>query len=480
MHASSPIAAARIAVRTTAPPPAAPQPPGRRTAGRRRGLSAALTLAAAATVLGTVAGPAAAAAPVPTVSPLPAASPVPAAAGTVGERATAVLPAPTGPFPVGTSSLRLADPGRPDPWHPERTRELMISLWYPAAGAPGPRAPQMTPSAAGHFGTPRGAGSFNYGLPPGRTDWSATRTHARQDAPALRAGGPHPVLLYSAGLGDPRTWNTGLVEDLASRGYVVVTVDHTYEASEVEFPGGRLAESVFPDLAGLQDPAAIDAVLRKAVQSRVDDVRLVLDRLTALRAGDGPVIGSADGALPAGLAGVLDLDRVGMAGHSAGGFTAAQAIHDDPRIKAGVNLDGTMEFPLPDSTGSTFGSAARDGLDVPFLLMGTDNPDSGGHQQQPSWEAFWQHTRGWHADVTLAGSRHGSYTDAEPLLPQLARQDAAPAATVTDDIGTVRPERAVAATRAYVASFFDRWLRGRDDHLLDGPSARFPEMRWVP
>ncbi|MCX5214786.1 esterase [Kitasatospora sp. NBC_00240] len=472
MHAAPPTAAPP----TAAPPTAAPRnaaPPlavspstaGPYLTGRRRGLAVALTLAAAATLLGAVAGPAAAAAP----------------AG-VG-LATAVLPAPTGPFPVGTASLRLADPGRPDPWRPERTRELMISFWYPATGAPALRAPQMAPLAAAHFGTPRGAGSFNYGLPPGRTDWSATRTHARQGVPALRAGGPRPVLLYSAGLGDPRTWNTGLVEDLASRGYVVVTVDHTYEASEVEFPGGRLAESVFPDLAGLQDPAAIDAVLRKAMRSRVDDVRLVLDRLTALRTGDRAVEGPGGwggGALPAGLSGVLDLDRVGMVGHSAGGFTAAQAVHDDPRIKAGANLDGTMEFPLPDSTGSPFGTAAQDGLDAPFLLMGTDAPDSGGHQQQPSWEAFWQHTRGWHADVTLTGSRHGSYTDAESLLPQLARQDAAPAATVTDDIGTVRPERAVAATRAYLASFFDRWLRGRDDHLLDGPSAGFPEMRYVP
>ncbi|MFF3782747.1 hypothetical protein [Streptomyces sp. NPDC001933] len=36
--------------------------------------------------------------------------------------------------------------------------------------------------------------------------------------------------------------------------------------------------------------------------------------------------------------------------------------------------------------------------------------------------------------------------------------------------------RALAANRAYVVSFFGRWLRGHDDHLLDGPSERFPEM----
>ncbi len=53
-----------------------------------------------------------------------------------------------------------------------------------------------------------------------------------------------------------------------------------------------------------------------------------------------------------------------------------------------------------------------------------------------------------------------------------------PEDVVRADIGDVRPERAVLATRAYVGSFLDRWLRGHDDRLLDGPSALFPEMRF--
>ena len=43
------------------------------------------------------------------------------------------LPAPTGHRRIGTVSLHLVDPSRPDPWVPsERVRELMIQLWYPA------------------------------------------------------------------------------------------------------------------------------------------------------------------------------------------------------------------------------------------------------------------------------------------------------------------------------------------------------------
>ncbi len=399
-----------------------------------------------------------------------AAVPAGAAPAVAERQARAGLPQPTGPYAIGTTALRLVDRGRPDPWQPERARELMISLWYPATRpAHGDeRARYMEPNAAEHFGGPDGAGVFNYRTDPGRTDWSGVRTHALRDAPALPAARPRPVVLYSAGLGDPRTWGTGLVEDLVSRGYVVVTVDHPYDASEVAFPDGRLATSVLPGLAG-QPGLDIGALLRKALDARVADTRFVLDELTALR---------TDRRLPAALAGSLDLDRIGMVGHSAGGFTAAQTMHDDPRIKAGVNLDGQLHFPGPDGTGVHLSSVAEDGLDRPFLLMGTQSEDSGAYRGQPGWAAFWQHTRGWKADVTLLGSRHGSYTDAQSLLPQLVRQGAVPEEAVRGDIGDVRPERAVPATRAYVGSFLDRWLRGHDDHLLDGPSPRFPEMRF--
>ncbi|MFG3052476.1 alpha/beta hydrolase family protein [Kitasatospora sp. NPDC048239] len=419
--------------------------------GQRIGIAA---LMAATAVLGVAAAPAALAAP-----------------GVEQRQAQAWLPQPTGPYPVGTTALHLVDTGRQDPWKPALVRDLMVSFWYPTTrpARGDERARYMEPRAAAHFGGKDGASSFNYQVEPGRTDWSGIRTHARQDAPVLPGGAPRPVVLYSAGLGDPRTWGTGLVEDLASRGYVVVTVDHTYDASEVAFPDGGLADSVLWSMFGQPD-LDIGAVLRKALQARVDDTRFVLDRLADLR---------TDGCLPAGLGASLDLGRIGMVGHSGGGSTAVQTMHDDPRIKAGVNMDGQLHFPGPDGSGVYLTSVAEDGLDRPFLLMGSQSPDSGDYHRQPGWAALWQHSRGWHADVTLTGSRHGSYTDAQSLLPQLARQGAVSADVLAGDVGEIRPERAVLATRAYVASFFDRWLRGHDDHLLDGPSPRFPEMEFA-
>jgi hypothetical protein len=101
--------------------------------------------------------------------------------------------------------------------------------------------------------------------------------------------------------------------------------------------------------------------------------------------------------------------------------------------------------------------------------MGSSGRDAGDIHSEASWASFWLHQRGWKADITLKDSQHGSFTDAEALLPHLAGE--VPAATLTDAVGAGDPRRAFAADRALVDSFFDRFLKGCDDHLLDGRGA---------
>ncbi|WP_398947619.1 alpha/beta hydrolase family protein [Streptomyces sp. BK340] len=368
------------------------------------------------------------------------------------------LPAPTGRFQVGEVTLHLADTSRHDPWQEGRnSRELMVGVYYPTTRAAGrPAAPYMLPRAAAHFDSVTADDYLGMGLPAGQADWAATVTHASQGAPVADAGGKRPVLIYSPGLGEPRTWGTTLVTDLAGRGYVVVTIDNTYESPEVEFPDGSLATMVTPG-----DP---DAFIRKALRVRNTDTGFVLDRLGLLNAGLNPDVD--DHPLPCGLAGALDLTKVGMFGHSLGGTAAATAMDADPRITAGIDMDGNLT-----NFDGTLMPVAEHGLTRPFLLMGKDGPTDTG----PGWTAFRAHTPGWNRQLRLRGAEHASFTDAEALLPQLGL----PAATLTQDIGTIDPATAVRTDEAYVSAFFDRWLRGRHDHLLDAPSPRYPAMEFV-
>lgn len=419
----------------------APSPPaGSAPALSRRRLARLGASAALALTTGTIA-PAAA-----TPRRTPAAPrPTPAAL---------TLPAPTGPYPVGTVSLRLVDDTRPDPWVAGQPyRELMVSVRYPARDAAGhPLAPHMTPGAAAGFDQLNGLG-----VPKGRVDWAATPSHAHEGAPVDRRGGRLPVVLYSPGAGDPRTLGTTLTDELASRGYAVVTIDHTYDAAAVEFPGGRVERSRLPEeFAEAQRTGRVTELLRKAVAVRVADTRFVLDRLEPLAAGRNP---DADGRpLPPGLRGAPDLRTTGMLGHSAGGFTAAQTLHDDRRIDAAVNMDGVLGYVQRDDDPAHPATAATDGVHRPLLLMGREGHD---HRTDPSWGALWRNSTGPLRERTLTGGRHASFTDAEALLPQIARRLGLPGRTVTDTIGTADPDWAIAAQRAWVSAFFDRRLRGR-------------------
>lgn len=404
-------------------------------------------------------------------------SAAPKAQPRAGALARLTLPAPTGPYPVGTVNLHLVDHSRANPWAATPSyRELMVSLWYPAANVHRyPLAPQMSPGAAAHFGSTDGAGTGLYRIPADSVDFAATRTSAHTGAPVARHRRPFPVVLYSPGAGDPRTWETTQVQDLASRGYLVVTIDHPYDASEVEFPDGRVVAGVLPQLfQQAQQPSEAQALAAKIFDVRIADTRFVLDQLTALDHGTNP--DAEHKPLPAGVTGALDLRRTGMFGVSAGGMTALQSMDDDPRIKAAVDLDGNIESPLlPDAL--KLWPVASHGLDRPFMLVGDPSVD---HHQTPSWKLLWDNSTGWHVDLHLTGAKsEDSYKDNVPLIPQIARQLGLPDSFVTHDIGNIDPAQAVHTQEAFLAAFFDKWLRGGDGHVLDGPSPHLPGVTFV-
>ncbi len=145
------------------------------------------------------------------------------------------------------------------------------------------------------------------------------RTHAREGAPGRSPGWPAAGGVVLAGAGDPRTWGTGLVEELASRGYVVITIDHTHEAPGVWFPDGTVTdnEPVLDAFAEAVENGTVPTLLEKMLRTRIDDARVVVDRL---------------GELPLGLSSVVDPRRVGMFGQSAGGITAASTMFEDRRL----------------------------------------------------------------------------------------------------------------------------------------------------
>ncbi|MEV6912233.1 lipase [Amycolatopsis sp. NPDC051071] len=394
------------------------------------------------------------------------------------EQAKLAVPALTGQYDIGTTDLHLVDQARPDPWKPERRRELMVTVTYPADRfADGPRAPWVSP-AMGAVVDQGLASEDSLGLPAGSIDWTSAKRRAEVGVPTA-PGAPKPVVLFSPGFGGPRETYTALVDDLASRGYVVVSLSHTFESAAVEFPGGRLETALSPEFT--------PEFMKKALDVRVGDSRFVLDQLAKITRGQNP--DAENRPLPRGLGWSLDLSKVGAYGHSYGGFTAGETMVHDRRVDAGINLDGAMATASGNPPGSAYipGEVTKRGLDRPFMLMGAEGVDETGKPLQHthrtpefdrSWADFWANQRGWKRDLLLSGgSTHMAYSDLQTVVPQLGSR-VTPEKRVAA-IGTIDPRRSLAAQRDYVGAFFDLHLKGRDRHLFDGESPLHPNIDFI-
>ncbi|MFI9719654.1 alpha/beta hydrolase [Streptomyces sp. NPDC052396] len=361
------------------------------------------------------------------------------------EGRTLRLPPPTGPCPLGVTTLYLVDRRRRDPWDGSPMREVMVSVFYPALSTHGhPVTRQLTPQAVPHF---QDIDVPVHGLPVSGVDWAATRTHAHLGAPARPER--RPVLLYSPGGGDPRTLGTSLAEELAGHGRVVVTVDHPGDGSEVEFPVPRKGRKLVRDTILRADPRDDPRLFRALIDIRIADLRFVLDQLAELAAGRNP--DAAGRPLPKHLGRALDLRRVGVYGHSAGGTAVAEVMHRDRRVAAAVNLEGYLDQP----SGELF-PVARDGADRPLLLLGTDGFQ--GRPYESSWAATLAHSHGHAGRDRLGHARHWVFTDYAALAPQLQAAGLMSPESRDRLVGTVDPARSVPAVRDRLGAFFARHL----------------------
>ncbi|MFD7826224.1 alpha/beta hydrolase family protein [Kitasatospora sp. NPDC059803] len=396
---------------------------------RNRRISAVAVLALAALVTGTGAGFAATTTPSATPVATHALDTAPATATAPTRSFQGTLPAPTGPYAAGEDVIHLTDESRPDPWVPSSgPRQLTVTMVYPAVPGTGTPAPYMSLAEAAGVIQQRKLPA-SYGVTA--QNLSGVTTHAFDGARPQR--GKHPLVVLSPAYEDPRMTLTSLATDLASHGYVVALVGHTYEDS-----GETLANGQTPPCAICDDPKTLD--FDSVAASRALDVSFVIDRLT-----------HGNTAWP--LAHLIDKHEIGMAGHSIGGAAAAATMIADPRVRAGVNMDGSFHpAPMPGQ------------INRPLLMLGTaDNHPVGGHDT--SWGQAWAALGGYKKWLTVAGADHFSFADLDLLLEQ--------AGFPTPPLS---PERGVAITREYVAAFFDQTLKGIDSPLLDGPSPNNPEV----
>ncbi len=353
-----------------------------------------------------------------------------------------VMPALTGPYAVGTTSLRLIDSTRAEVFTdaPDDKRTLMVQIWYPtdapanAVRAPWlPRADVMAPAIAAWVRLPSFA--FNHA--------GLVRGNSVADAPLSPSQAAYPVLLYSHGWGGFRQINATQNEALASHGYVVVSIDHPYAALGAAFDDGSIVLNKRSLLPPRNDanywPAA---QLLEEVFSR--DAEFVLNELERL--------GSSD----ARFGGHLDLAHVGIFGHSTGGGAMIQLCARDRRCKALVGQDAWVE-PIPDAVIAA-------GLTQPTLFMRSEQWT--GDANDARLITLIDASSGPHYRLSIKGSRHYDFV----MIPLFS-----PLAPLLGLKGPIRAERVMPLIDDFMLAFFDTHLKGASPTALDAAAARYPE-----
>ncbi len=369
---------------------------------------------------------------------------------------------PAGPHRIGTVTYHWTDGARPDVLaaDPRARRELMVQIWYPAAGEPSaPRAAYVQDddvlvAMARLARVP----DFTFG------HLRHVTTNAVESAPVAEQRSRYPVLVFLEGAMGFRQMNTFQVEHLVSHGYVVAAVDHPYAAASVRFPDGRRTAGLPADrLRALIDRSFDPAGERTGEASALDgglvpylarDVTFTLDHLAAL-----------DRADPAGvLTGRLDLRSIGAFGVSLGGIVTGEACRAEPRLRACLMMDTRMPP-----------GVVREGLDRPSMWITRDAATMRREgwsaddidQHQSSTRAVFDRRPADGYLVRVPGMFHADFTDVSSWSPVLSRFG------IT---GSVPAKRAHAILNAYTLAFFDRHLRNLPAPLLDGPAPGHPDV----
>jgi len=367
-------------------------------------------------------------------------------------RETALL-MPTGSFAVGRTQYAWRDSAHLDALapQPDTKRQLVVWIWYPAA----PRQPQQ--KFDDYLPAPwRAALERQSGVLLTKfltRDLSRVRTHSISDAEVSPQQHSYTVVLMRGGHSALTTDYTTLAEDLASHGYVVVGFDAPYRTFITVLPDGTVIARSPKNNAELVSGQEKVDLANKLVQAWSSDMGFAVDQLERLNASD------ASGR----FLGRLDMQRLGVFGHSLGGAEALQFCHDDSRCKAGIDVDG-----------APFGSVVHEGVPQPFMFLMSDH--NGESDDESRWVAanfeslYSQLPLNRTLRIMIRGANHFGFSDdlKSPLVMGVMRR-----------LGKrLDGRRQLAVTAQYISTFFDVNLQGAPASKLQSQS-EYPEIEYV-
>lgn len=368
----------------------------------------------------------------------------------------AKLPAPDGEYSVGTTNMSFADPSRTGVFtSSDQYREIAVRIWYPAG--------DIRDKKTARFFNNREMSEYlaqSMQMPNLFGQIALVKTHSYIDAGLSDRQNKYPVLLFSGGYLGFSGQNTVLMESLASHGYIVFAISHPYEDFASEFPGGKVVRfdtrqvnDLQNELVGISKEYPGDTsgaefekyqvrhaeISDKSVHIWSDDIKFIADQIAGLN----------NGKIESRFENKLDTSAMGVFGHSFGGAAAGQACLEDGRFKGFINMDG-----------APFGDSVHTVIKQPFMIIQGD-------AHKNFIEAGYDPRQTNYIELTVNGARHLDFTDFTILLPSLKYLGA---------LGATGGDYQEEILRNYVTSFFDKYLKGANEPLLEEGLHKYPEV----
>lgn len=268
------------------------------------------------------------------------------------------LPLTNGDYLIGTESFVINDETRLELYSEDENdfRKTKIQMWYPAETIDGyEQAPWLEDGLV-----VARALSKDTGLPSFVLDHTINiMSNSYFNAPISHTLENYPVVILSHGWRGFRNLHTDYAEELASLGYIVVGIDHSYGSLATVFDSDDIT---YLNLDALPDRASTDDFIDYANQlvlTYASDITATLDYLEDMN----------DGSLTSRFNGKLDLSKIGLLGHSTGGGADVAVALDDDRIDAVIGLDAWVE-PISENE-------INQGLNMPSMFLRSGSWETG-------------------------------------------------------------------------------------------------------
>ncbi|NLM76708.1 MAG: hypothetical protein GX173_01295 [Ruminococcaceae bacterium] len=309
-------------------------------------------------------------------------------------------PAPSGIYEVLTTKYTWTDTSRTDEFPDEATgRKITVEFWYPDA--------------------------------------------AMDDQ-------SYPLVIFSHGAFGFSGSNDSTCTELASNGYVVAGIGHTHQAFFTRAVDGTvtIADADFINEASrinavhdTGNDEAIYKITRAWMKLRTDDENFVINQILKLNS-----VSTANQILPS-----IDVDQIGLMGHSLGGASSAQIGRERRDIDAVIVLDGTM---LGEEIDFANGSVVLNSEPYPVPLLNIYAQDHYENAVKYDGERYNNFHAAHHAvaafETVFADTGHLNFTDLPLFSPILAR---------ALGTGTVDELKCINTMNEVVLKFFDSYLK---------------------